>query len=332
MRVTAVLGRLRPDRVLPPARRDRVRHQGDPARRLHPDRRDDPAGRGGREQARRPAMRSFIAEVRGQALNDVAARRRRPASSTRKPWWQRVIVMFAGPFHNLILAVVFFTVVLVGLGVPSVDHHRSLGARRASLPAASAGRPPATRRQRCDRATPRRAPAATAGLRPGDTIVAIDGTPVDRAYDQLDAGPGRDPRQRRHAGRAHRRARRRRGRTSRSRRSRTPSTPTRPASDDDRPRRLSSASARRRPTSGSRSPPCPASSATIVVAVGRQARRRSRSRSRSCSARRSSAQQRDPNGPIGVVGVSRISGEVFALRPVQRPPRRSATSSSCSPA
>ena len=33
-----------------------------------------------------------------------------------KPWWQRVIVMFAGPFHNLVLAVVFFTVMLTVFG------------------------------------------------------------------------------------------------------------------------------------------------------------------------------------------------------------------------
>ena len=50
----AVHGRLRADGVLPAARRDRVRHQGHPARRLHPHRRHDPAGRGGREQARDP--------------------------------------------------------------------------------------------------------------------------------------------------------------------------------------------------------------------------------------------------------------------------------------
>ena len=43
-----VHGRLRPDPVVPPARRDRVRREGDPARRLHPDDRDVPAqARGG---------------------------------------------------------------------------------------------------------------------------------------------------------------------------------------------------------------------------------------------------------------------------------------------
>ena len=69
------------------------------------------------ESKRATRMRSFIAEVRGQALNDVL-----PSDQGRvfyaKPWWQRVIVMFAGPFNNLVLAVLFFTIVLVGFGRP----------------------------------------------------------------------------------------------------------------------------------------------------------------------------------------------------------------------
>src|SRR4051812_19577461 len=67
------------------------------------------------ESKRATRMRSFIAEVRGQALNDVL-----PSDGGRvfyaKPWWQRVIVMFAGPFHNLILAVVFFGIMLTAVG------------------------------------------------------------------------------------------------------------------------------------------------------------------------------------------------------------------------
>src|SRR3712207_7985493 len=67
------------------------------------------------ESKRATRMRSLIAEVRGQALNNVL-----PTDGDRvfykKPWWQRVVVMFAGPFHNLVLAVLFFTVVLVAIG------------------------------------------------------------------------------------------------------------------------------------------------------------------------------------------------------------------------
>ena len=52
MKVTRVLRRLRADALVVPARRDRVRRQGDPARRLRQDRRDDAAGRRRRRRGR----------------------------------------------------------------------------------------------------------------------------------------------------------------------------------------------------------------------------------------------------------------------------------------
>lgn len=129
------------------------------------------------ESKRATRMRSFIAEVRGQALNDVL-----PTDGDRvfykKPWWQRVIVMSAGPLHNLVLAVVFFTVVLVGLGTGVVT--TQIGAVPACvLPADAAG---ADDENACDGAP--QSPAAAAGLQPGDTIVAVDGQQLDpTAYD-----------------------------------------------------------------------------------------------------------------------------------------------------
>jgi membrane-associated protease RseP (regulator of RpoE activity) len=125
------------------------------------------------ESKRATRMRSFIAEVRGQALNDVL-----PTDGDRvfykKPWWQRVIVMFAGPFHNLLLAVVFFTVVLVGFGIPGTT--TTVGSiPECVLPATSSS-------STCpDDADP--SPAAAAGLRAGDTIVAVDGRPVSQVAD-----------------------------------------------------------------------------------------------------------------------------------------------------
>jgi membrane-associated protease RseP (regulator of RpoE activity) len=150
------------------------------------------------ESKRATRMRSFIAEVRGQALNDVL-----PSDGDRvfykKPWWQRVIVMFAGPFHNLILAVVFFTVVLVGFGVPETtttlarvpDCVLPAGAETAAradaceVPIVTTG---ADAGQICDAgspgcALPEESPAKKAGLLPGDTILALDGDPVSRETD-----------------------------------------------------------------------------------------------------------------------------------------------------
>jgi membrane-associated protease RseP (regulator of RpoE activity) len=156
------------------------------------------------ESKRATRMRKFIAEVRGQALDDV-----RPSDAGRvfyaKPWWQRVIVMFAGPFHNLVLAVVFFGITLTAIGtnvittqldtvpacvVPAGAQSIALAEEQdrdvCGIPIVTSG---ADAGQVCEEGTPGCArpvasPAAEAGLRPGDTIVAVDGQQVDpTAYD-----------------------------------------------------------------------------------------------------------------------------------------------------
>jgi membrane-associated protease RseP (regulator of RpoE activity) len=144
------------------------------------------------ESKRATRMRSFIAEVRGQALNDVL-----PSDTDRvfykKPWWQRVIVMSAGPVHNLVLAVVFFTVVLVGLGT-SVITTQIDSMPACVLPAGTV----ATDDETACQGQPQ-SPAAAAGLQPGDTIVAIAGQQLDpTAYDswttvqdEIRSNPGR---------------------------------------------------------------------------------------------------------------------------------------------
>jgi len=143
------------------------------------------------ESKRATRMRSFIAEVRGQALNDVL-----PTDGDRvfykKPWWQRVVVMFAGPFNNLVLAVLFFTIVLTAFGVPEPSTTIArvpgcvlpAGAQSAdaddpcSVPITAEGQVCEVGEAGC--ALPERSPAAKAGFLPGDTIVAIDGEPVSQ--------------------------------------------------------------------------------------------------------------------------------------------------------
>jgi membrane-associated protease RseP (regulator of RpoE activity) len=139
------------------------------------------------ESKRATRMRTFIAEVRGQALSDI-----RPGDEGRvffaKPWWQRVIVMFAGPFHNLVLAIVFFTVVLTAVGTGVFTTTLS-SVPACVLPAGAAEgadctTPVTADGQLCDAGTagcalPQQSPAAAAGLRPGDTIVGIDGRPLE---------------------------------------------------------------------------------------------------------------------------------------------------------
>lgn len=139
------------------------------------------------ESKRATRMRSFIAEVRGAALDDVL-----PSDGNRvfyaKPWWQRVIVMFAGPFHNLVLAVVFFAVTFCAIGT-SVLTTRVSQVPACVLPATASSSvtcttPVDAHGQVCKAGTagcttPAESPAAKAGLKPGDTIVAVGGKPID---------------------------------------------------------------------------------------------------------------------------------------------------------
>jgi membrane-associated protease RseP (regulator of RpoE activity) len=135
------------------------------------------------ESKRATRMRSFIAEVRGAALNDV-----RPTDGDRvfyaKPWWQRVVVMVAGPFHNLVLAVVFFLILLVGIGIPMTS--TTVKAVPACVLPATATTTNCTTAVDPAGTLPQASPAAKAGLRAGDRIVAVDGRPI--AQDPTDQG------------------------------------------------------------------------------------------------------------------------------------------------
>jgi membrane-associated protease RseP (regulator of RpoE activity) len=88
----------------------------------------------------------------------------------RLPVWKRIIVMFGGPFMNLLLAVVLLGVLLVGFGVPQSS--TTVGSvNECVLPATS-------QRQTCEPSDPA-APGAEAGILPGDRIVSIDGVAIE---------------------------------------------------------------------------------------------------------------------------------------------------------
>lgn len=87
----------------------------------------------------------------------------------RLPVWKRVIVMLGGPLMNLLLAVVIFTVLVAGIGVQQ-GTTTIASVNQCVLPAGST----ATECAPGDPATP----AAEAGIKPGDVLVSIDGRAV----------------------------------------------------------------------------------------------------------------------------------------------------------
>ncbi len=88
----------------------------------------------------------------------------------RLPVWKRIIVMLGGPFMNLVLAVALFAVLLMGFGVAQPSTTVAT-VNECVLPATSD-------RQTCETGDPA-APGAEAGILPGDRIVSIDGTAVE---------------------------------------------------------------------------------------------------------------------------------------------------------
>jgi membrane-associated protease RseP (regulator of RpoE activity) len=83
--------------------------------------------------------------------------------------WKRIIVMFAGPFANLVIAFVLIAIIVSGIGVQQPS--TTVSAVSQCVVSASSAK------DSCAASDPL-SPAAAAGLKPGDEIVSFDGTPV----------------------------------------------------------------------------------------------------------------------------------------------------------
>ncbi|WP_109212016.1 MULTISPECIES: M50 family metallopeptidase [Microbacterium] len=101
----------------------------------------------------------------------------------RLPIWQRIVVMLGGPVMNLLFAVVLFTILLSGIGVQTAT---------TEVARLSECVPSSTSSECTDSSAT--APAEAAGIQPGDVIVSIDGQPVadfDEATAIIRSSPGR---------------------------------------------------------------------------------------------------------------------------------------------
>jgi len=97
-----------------------------------------------------------------------------PRTFYRLPVRQRLIIMIGGPFMNLVLAFVFFAILLCGIGLPT--RVPTVSQITACVPTTENPTGAATNGA-CPGSVP--SPASQVGLKPGDTIVSINGTPID---------------------------------------------------------------------------------------------------------------------------------------------------------
>ncbi|MGW9714539.1 M50 family metallopeptidase [Streptomyces albidoflavus] len=129
-----------------------------------------PPGADGRIEARSTSpFRGMIEDARSAAFEELQPGDETRLFYTRKPW-KRVIVMFAGPFMNLILAVAIFLGVSMSFGFATQT--TTVGGVQQCVIAQS------EKRDTCRSGDPV-SPAKAAGLREGDKIVAFNGAPVD---------------------------------------------------------------------------------------------------------------------------------------------------------
>ncbi|MEV6050752.1 site-2 protease family protein [Streptomyces sp. NPDC052107] len=120
----------------------------------------------GRVSARSTSpWRGMIEDARSAAFEELQPGDETRMFYTRKPW-KRVIVMFAGPFMNLILAIGLFFTVLMGFGIPQQT------TTVASVSPCSIKQ--SEHRDSCKKSDPV-SPAAQAGMKAGDKIVSFDG-------------------------------------------------------------------------------------------------------------------------------------------------------------
>jgi membrane-associated protease RseP (regulator of RpoE activity) len=92
-----------------------------------------------------------------------------PRSFRRQPGWQRIIVLAAGSFMHFVLAFVLLFALAAGIGLAAAGSSTAVGAIDTCVPSSLTAA--------CKPSNPA-SPAKQAGIRAGDKIIAVAGTPV----------------------------------------------------------------------------------------------------------------------------------------------------------
>lgn len=153
-----------------------------------------PAGRSDRpERSRRhrlhwpPRVRRIVEEYRAANRKDLD-----PADEGREFWrltpGKKIVVMVSGPFMNLLIFLVLMVVLLGAVGLAHDDPTTTIGTVTKCVTPANA-----TQAQ-IKACTQTNSPAAVAGFKPADRVLAINGKPIstwDQAIAIIEASPGR---------------------------------------------------------------------------------------------------------------------------------------------
>lgn len=132
---------------------------------------------------RQSGVAGLVSDARDASAETIAAGEEHRAFYLL-PMWKKIVVMLGGPTMNLILAFVCFAIVLCGFGV--AQSTPTIGALNECL------KPAGDTSEVCSTADVA-APGAAAGLQPGDTIVSVDGVDIEewtQVRDLVSASPG----------------------------------------------------------------------------------------------------------------------------------------------
>jgi membrane-associated protease RseP (regulator of RpoE activity) len=127
-----------------------------------------------REQLRRGALTSMADDARLASAETIPEGEEHRAFYLLHPF-KRIVVMFAGPFMNLVIAVVLLAIMLCGIGLQ--------GATTTIQSVSECLKPASSTSTTCS-SSDAAAPAAAAGFKPGDTVVSFDGTTIT-SWNQL---------------------------------------------------------------------------------------------------------------------------------------------------